>query len=152
MYHLGRHRMNPSAPKSEALRALYWRSEILRVVYWLYGEGLGDLVDTALIRRYLGVDAHESLSTYLDRLVEEGSLVRDGDWYALSERGRAEGEVELATAFTDLVHPVLGECYDECWCHMSAVEAEACAGQRAMQIPTRSAGSARDDEAGKANV
>jgi hypothetical protein len=138
--------MSSSAPKSEALRALYWRSEILRVVYWLYGEGLGDLVDPPLIQRYLGVDAHENLSTYLDHLVEEGSLVRDGDWYALSDRGRAEGEVELATAFTDLVHPVLGECNDECWCHMSPAEAEACAGHRARRLP------GRDDEPGKANV
>ncbi len=125
---------------------MYWRSEILRVVYWLYGEGLGDLVDTALIRRYLGVDAHENLSTYLDHLVEEGSLVRDGDWYALSIRGRAEGEVELATAFSDLVHSAVGECDDECWCQMSAAEAEACAGQRARSRP------ARDNEPGKANA
>lgn len=123
--------MRASAPKSQALRALYWRSEILRVVYWLYGEGLGDVVDMALIRRYLGLDAQENLSTYLNHLVEEGSLVRDGDWYALSARGRADGEVELATAFSDLVHPVLGECDEECWCHMSEAEAEACAGQRA---------------------
>ena len=95
MYHLGRHGMSSSAPKSEALRALYWRSEILRVVYWLYGEGLGDLVDAALIQQYLGVDAHAGLSTYLDHLVEEGSLVRDGDWFALSERGRAEVDAAL---------------------------------------------------------
>jgi len=138
--------MTSSAPKSEALRALYWRSEILRVVYWLYGEGLGDLVDLALIRRYLGVDAHENLSTYLDHLVEEGALVRDGDWFALSARGRAEGEVELATAFSDLIHPVLGECEDECWCHMSPVEDEACARQRT----TRPA--AQNHEPGKANA
>ncbi len=147
MYHPRRHGMSSSAPKSEALRALYWRSEILRVVYWLYGEGLGDLVDMALIRRYLDVDAHENLSTYLDHLVEEGSLVPDGDWYALSVRGRAEGEVELATAFSDLVHPVRGDCDDECWCHMSPAEADACAGQRA-----RRSRPARDNEAGKAHA
>ena len=138
--------MSSSAPKSEALRALYWRSEILRVVYWLYGEGLGDLVDMALIRRYLGVDAQENLSAYLDHLVEEGSLVRDGDWFALSALGRAAGEVELATAFSDLVHPVLGECDDQCWCRTSPSEAQACAGQRAKRLP------ARDDGAGKAKA
>lgn len=129
--------MSSSAPKSVALRALYWRSEILRVVYWLYGEGLGDLVDIALIRRYLGVDSHENLSTYLDHLVEEGSLVRDGDWYALSARGRAAGEVEMATAFSDLVIPLSGECDEECWCHTSPAEAQACADQRARRLPAR---------------
>ena len=143
--------MTPSAPKSEALRVLYWRSEILRVVYWLYGEGLGDIVDLPLIRTYLGVeelgvDAHEDLSTYLDLLVDDGALVRDGDWYALSARGMAEGEAQLATAFTDLVHPVDNGCAEDCWCQTSPVEAEACARSRARQT------AARDHEAGKARA
>ena len=122
--------MTSSAPKSEALRVLYWRSEILGVVYWLYGEGLGDIVDIELIRQYLGVDARENLAEYLDQLVTDGSLVRDGDWYALSDRAMAEGQAQLATAFTDEVHPVPSECNDECWCQTSAAEAEACARSR----------------------
>jgi hypothetical protein len=136
--------MTSSAPKSEPLRILYWRSEILRVVYWLYGEGLGDLVDIDLIRQYLGVGRSEDLSSYLNLLVADGSLVRDGEWYALSARGMAEGEAQLATAFTDLIHPVLNECNDECWCHTSAAEAEACARSRRRAAP------ASDHEAGKA--
>lgn len=141
--------MTPSAPKSEPLRILYWRSEILRVVYWLHGEGLGDLVDIDLIRTYLGVDGvgtdvHEDLSAYLDLLVSEGALVRDGDWYALSPRALADGEAQLATAFTDLIHPVVNDCDDECWCHTSPAEAEACTRSRARAL------SPRDHEAGKA--
>ena len=127
--------MTSSAPKSEQLRVLYWRSEILQVVYWLHGEGLGDVVDLDLIGTYLGLDGHENLSTYLDLLVADGSLVRDGDWYALSGRSMAAGEAELATAFTDLVHPVLSECNDECWCQTSAAEAEACARSRSVPGP-----------------
>ncbi len=143
--------MTSSAPKSEPLRILYWRSEILRVVYWLYGEGLGDLVDMDLIRTYLGVDAldvgpSDDLSNYVNLLVADGALVRDGEWYALSARGMAEGEAQLATAFTDLIHPVLNECNDECWCHTSAAEAEACARSRRRSAP------ASDHEAGKASA
>ncbi len=138
--------MTPSAPKSEPLRVLFWRSEILRVVYWLYGEGLGDLVDIDLIRQYLEADPRENLAHYVDLLVEDGTLVRDGDWYALSARSLADGEAQMATAFTDQVHPVSNECDDECWCHTSAAEAEACARSRARQRP------ARDTEAGKANA
>ncbi|MGI8806270.1 MAG: hypothetical protein ACR2KK_00165 [Acidimicrobiales bacterium] len=139
--------MTSSPPKSEQLRVLYWRSEILRVVYWLHGEGLGDIVDLGLIRTYLGAESHgmdmgDNLSDYLDRLVADGSLVRDGDWYALSARAMAEGEAELATAFTDLVHPVLSECNDECWCQTSAAEAEACARSRSIPGPDREAGKA----------
>ena len=138
--------MTSSAPKSEPLRILYWRSEILRVVYWLYGEGLGDLVDMGLIRQYLGLDLSEDLSAYVDLLVADGSLVRDGEWYALSARGLAEGEAQLATAFTDLIHPVTNECNDECWCHTSAAESEACARSRRRTVP------ASDHEAGKASA
>jgi len=139
--------MTSSAPKSAQLRVLYWRSEILRVVYWLHGEGLGDIVDIDLIRTYLGaddsgVDAGEDLSTYLDLLVVDGSLVRDGDWYALSERALADGEAQLATAFTDLVRPVLSECNDECWCHTSPAEAEACARSRTPAAPAPQPGKA----------
>ncbi len=138
--------MTSSAPKSEPLRILYWRSEILRVVYWLYGEGLGDLVDMDLIRQYLGLGPMEDLSTYVNLLVADGSLVCDGEWYALSARGLTEGEAQLATAFTDLIHPVLNECNDECWCHTSAAEAEACARSRRRVAP------ATDHEAGKAHA
>jgi len=116
------------APKSEALRALYWRSEILGVLYWLRGEQLGDLVDAPMIERFLGVDAATGI-TYLDRLVDDGYVVRDGDWYALSERGLQQGQEELATAFSDLLRPRHGACSDECWCQMSPGEAEACANQ-----------------------
>ncbi len=137
--------MTASAPKSEALRILYWRSEILGVVYWLHGEGLGDLVDIDLIRQYLEADPRENLAHYLDLLEEEGSLVRDGEWYALSARSLAEGEAELATAFTDLIHPVANECDDECWCQTSAAEAEACARARSSRPRP-----ARETEAGKA--
>ncbi len=115
-------------PKSAALQALFWRSEVLRVVYWLRGEGYGDFVDAPTIERFLGVDATDGI-TYLDRLVDDGYLVRDDDWYALSDRGLRTGEEEFATAFSDLVRPTHGECSDECWCQMSAAEAEACASQ-----------------------
>ena len=54
-------------PKSEALRALYWRSEILQVMFWLKGEGFGDQVDATLLERFLGVDSHIGVQ-YLDRL------------------------------------------------------------------------------------
>ena len=124
------------APKSEPLKALYWRSEILRLMYWLRGEGLGDTVDAPTLEHYLGVEATIGLS-YLDRLVEDGLLVRDGEWYALSEAGRVEGEEEYLTAFSDLLRPTHGACSHECWCQMSADEAEICATQRERKIQKR---------------
>jgi len=117
-------------PKSAALRALYWRSEILQVMYWLRGEGLGDVVDAALLERFLGVDADAGV-TYLEQLVREGYLDAVAGGYRLSETGLDEGRTEFAMSFADLTRPAHGECSADCWCHASIEEAEACAAERA---------------------
>lgn len=122
-------RMHP--PKSDALRAMYWRSEILQVMYWLRGEGFGDMVDAHLLERFLGVDASIGI-TFLDKLVEEGYVVRDLDWYRLSPLGLAEGAQEFALSFSELTRPTHGECSDDCWCHASAEEADACLASRGL--------------------
>jgi hypothetical protein len=121
-------------PKSESLRALYWRSEILQLMYWLRGEGLGDVVDAPLLERFLGVDAHLGLG-YLDHLVSEGYLDRVGGGYRLSEEGLAEGRTEFAIGFADLTRPAHGECSADCWCHASVEEALACAAERQPPAP-----------------
>ena len=119
-------------PKSEALRALYWRSEILQVMYWLRGEGLSDVVDAPLLERFLGVDASVGVG-YLDRLTEDGYLDRSGTGYVLSPAGLQEGRTEFALGFADLTRPAHGECSADCWCHSSAEEAAACAAERTGQ-------------------
>ncbi len=116
-------------PKSPALRALYWRSEILQVMYWLRGEGLGDVVDASLLERFLGVDAAVGVG-YLDQLVTDGYLDRAPGGYVLSESGLAEGRTEFALSFADLTRPAHGECSADCWCHNSVEEAIACAAER----------------------
>ena len=118
-----------AAPKSSALQMLYWRSEILQVMYWLRGEGFGDIVDAAMIERFLGVDSRNGVS-YLDRLVEEGYLVAEGEWYSLSDFGLKQGAREFAESFSDLTKPAHGECSDDCWCHASVDEADACMAHR----------------------
>jgi hypothetical protein len=117
------------APKSESLRALYWRSEILQVMYWLRGEGFGDQVDAALLERFLGVDASVGVQ-YLDRLVVDGYLEMGDGRYQLSELGAQEGALEFAMSFDELTRPAHGECSADCWCHNSPEEAEACAAER----------------------
>lgn len=122
-------------PKSEALRALYWRSEILQVMYWLRGEGLGEVVDPDLLERFLGVEAEVGV-TYLDRLVVDGYLdVVPGGGYVMSESGLAEGRTEFAISFAELTRPTHGECSADCWCKSSVEEAIACAAERAPRRP-----------------
>ncbi len=117
-------------PKSEALQAMFWRSEILQVMYWLRGEGFGDQVDPSLLERFLGVDAGIGVQ-YLDRLVIEGYVEQVNDRYMLSELGSREGALEFASSFSELTRPTHGECSADCWCHNSPEEAEACASERA---------------------
>jgi hypothetical protein len=116
-------------PKSEVLRALYWRSEILQVMFWLRGEGLGDEIDAPLLERFLGVDAQVGIG-HLDRLVDEGYLERTPGGYALSRTGLEEGRTEFALGFSDLTRPAHGDCSADCWCHTSVEEALACAAER----------------------
>ena len=125
-------RLHP--PKSEALRALYWRSEILQVMYWLRGEGLGEVVDPPLLERFLGVEAELGVG-YLDRLVSDGYLDRAPGGYVLSETGLTEGKTEFALSFADLTRPTHGECSADCWCQSSVEEALACAAERAEGPP-----------------
>ena len=117
-------------PKSEALRAMYWRSEILQVMYWLRGEGLGEVVDSNLLERFLGVESQLGLD-YLEKLVEDGYLEKVTSGFVLSPIGLAEGKTEFALSFADLTRPAHGECSADCWCHNSVQEAIACAAERA---------------------
>ena len=121
--------MRPAEPKSEALRALYWRDEILQVMFWLRGEGFGDNADAALIERFLGVDATIGIQ-YLDRLVEEGYLTRHAPYYRLTEQGIDQGGRIFSEEFAELMRPTHGECGPNCWCHSSAEDADACLADR----------------------
>jgi hypothetical protein len=116
----------PSEPKSPALRQLYWRDEILQVMFWIEGEGLGDEVDVRTVSRFLGVEG-DVVVRYLDRLVTEGLLeAAASDRYRLSAQGRADGGRIFAEEFSELTQPGHGECGADCWCHASPEEAEAC--------------------------
>lgn len=117
-------------PVTPALRRMYWRDEILQVMFWIEGEGLGDEVDAATVARFLGIDA-DVATTYLDRLVDDGYLHRDEQVrYRLSSAGRQEGSRIFAVEFAELTRPGHGECGADCWCHASPEEADACHDER----------------------
>jgi predicted transcriptional regulator len=101
------------APHCGALKSMFWRSEILQVMFWLWGEGLGEEVDVTVIERFLGVDSATGIQ-YLDELVSEGLIDRIGDRYRLSELGRQEGGIEFAESFEELTHGTHGECGPDC--------------------------------------
>ncbi|MFN2489499.1 MAG: hypothetical protein ABR529_07150 [Actinomycetota bacterium] len=117
-------------PKSDSLRALFWRDEILQLMFWIKGEGLGDSVDATILERFLGVGEHVGVQ-YLDRLVDEGLLTRDATGlYELTPDGQELGARVFSEEFSELTKPAHGECGPDCWCHASPEEAEACIEER----------------------
>lgn len=116
-------------PKTDALRRLYWREEILQVMFWIQGEGFGDEVSPQLLSRFLGVEADRGLH-YLERLVDDEYLTRSEGMYSLSPMGRDEGGRIFANEFAELTQPNHGECGPTCWCHQSPDEAESCQSDR----------------------
>lgn len=125
-------------PKSGGLRELYWRDEILQLVFWLDGEGFRAELDAGVLERFLGVGAQQARG-HLDRLAAEGLLSRHADGrYRLTEAGERH-RARIATNETDgLTEPGGGECGPTCWCRVSAEESEACrAGRLAGRLAAK---------------
>ena len=124
-----------SQPKSQPLRWLYWRDEILQLLFWIEGEGFGQQLEVEALERFLGLDA-EAARKHLELLEREGLLEPAEGGYRLSARGRMEGGRMFAEGFADLTQPAHGACGPECWCRSSEAEAVACeADRRAWAIP-----------------
>jgi hypothetical protein len=109
--------------KDPGLQGIYWRDEILQVMYWLKGEGLLDEVAADDLRRFLETDPGR-LEERLEQLAQEGYLEPGaGDLvrYRLTPWGIDEGR----RRFLDEFAPFLGreshvECGDPaCECHTS---------------------------------
>src|SRR5712691_2606212 len=116
-------------PKSDALRALYWRQEILQFMVWLKREGRGERANWRTLESFFGAESPIG-TPYLYRLVDEGFLAPGDGWFMLTEKGVKEGSRIVSGQFADLNRPAHGECGPDCWCHLSPDEAEACLAER----------------------
>jgi len=105
------------------LDALYWRDELLQILYWFRGEGLGDAVAPRELVTFLGAE-ETFVQQQLERLVEEGYVARqapgspDGpSRYRLTDWGGAEGGRRFADEFVGLTGQAHGECNNpDCSC------------------------------------
>jgi hypothetical protein len=108
------------AMMDDPIENLYWRDEILQVMYWFRGEGLGETVTPRELVTFLGT-TEELIQRHIDRLVDEGYAVRQEDpapaRYRLSEQGVKEGGRRFAEEFRGLTGQAHGECSDpDCAC------------------------------------
>lgn len=96
----------------DPLDDLFWRDELLQILYWFHGEGFGEAVAARELLPFL--DAGETLiSHHLERLVDEGSVSRVAGQplrYRLTEWGTQEGGRRFADEFSGLTHQAHLEC------------------------------------------
>ncbi|MFQ5707589.1 MAG: hypothetical protein ACE5HO_09090 [bacterium] len=103
---------------------IYWQDEILQILYWMRGEGLGEVVSLRHVMQFLNVQKWV-LRENIQRLVDIGYLGYAGkqadgvERVRLTKRGIEEGK----RRFLDEFEPYLGHeshlvCDDpDCDCH-----------------------------------
>ncbi len=123
--------MNPEDRHDEGLNALYWRDEILQLMYWLRGEGFAKEVAVSDLLPLL--DGEENtIAEQLENLRKLGDIefAESGQRkYRFTPTGLAEAEKRFYDEFEPhLARDAHGECAPDCECHdeasRSACEAE----------------------------
>ena len=100
------------------VNALFWRDEILQLMYWMVGEGLSEEVTVDEIIPFLNSNK-ENLSFHLDKMTREGYLQKTSrtgtsPYYNLTSFGKTEAGRRFSEAFQGLQAAGHGECGPDC--------------------------------------
>ncbi|MGI8836080.1 MAG: hypothetical protein ACR2H4_05515 [Pyrinomonadaceae bacterium] len=110
-------------PEIEDLKS---RDEILQVMYWMTGEGLGSEFSTADLQKFLPSE-QAVLSRDLELLVSSGLLESREGKFSLTEPGKAEGGRRFADEFESMIKPGHFECDEpDCDCHNADTTGDVC--------------------------
>lgn len=103
--------------EQKSIDYLHWRDEILQVMYWMAGEGLGSTPNPAQIENFVGADS-DTVTATLERMVADGYVRQEEAGYSLTDFGRHEGGRSFKDEFHELTHQAHGECSPDCeFCH-----------------------------------
>ncbi|WP_373516064.1 hypothetical protein [Persicitalea sp.] len=118
--------------ENSALGALFWREEILQVLYWMQGEGLADAVPFGRLLSLLNTTP-DNLLLHLDRNIKEGYLkIEDGtldenSLVLLTAAGKKEAGGIFRNAFEGMQKGGHGECGPDCeFCYHEGEKLEDC--------------------------
>lgn len=102
----------------DAFEYLRQRDELLQVMYWMLGEGLGAQPSIAQVESFLGSDP-VAIGGVLRRMTAEGYVKEVGHGgYELTPLGLSEGKRSFADEFAGLTNQAHGECSPDCtFCH-----------------------------------
>lgn len=110
------------------------RDEMLELLFWFEGEGLGSSATVPAMTRFL-VQPEETVRITLADVVNRGLVVEaagEPAEYLLTEIGRQEAGRRFADEFSDLLGQGHGECNDPtCDCHDNPAGAAECHAVRA---------------------
>ncbi len=98
--------------------SIFWQDEILQVMYWMRGEGFGEKITVAELKKFL-TTSDEILIANTSEL-EKKNLVDSNfsDSYELTETGVKEGGRRFADEFDGMLKQGHYECDDpDCDCH-----------------------------------
>lgn len=116
----------------DALDALFWREEILQVLYWMDGEGLANDVPVSRLLVLLNTTS-DSLLLQLRKNIDAGLLMTDSDELntdsnvRLSAAGKKEAGKIFSNAFDGMQKAGHGECGPDCeFCYDNGVKTEDC--------------------------
>ncbi len=123
---------NNNHTNKNAVDALFWREEILQVLYWMEGEGLEDTVPFSRLLSLLNTTT-DNLLFHLQKNIETGYLKSEDE--ALSESssvkltavGKKEAGGIFRNAFEGMQKGGHGECGPDCeFCYLEGEKLEDC--------------------------
>ena len=107
---------------------IYWQDEILQILFWMRGEGLGEVVTLEEINRFLTIEK-SNLNDTVESLVEMGYLElstnsKNISEVQLTEQGKKEGKIRFKEEFESFLgHEDHMSCDDpNCDCHAESFE------------------------------
>lgn len=123
---------NNNHTNSNAVDALFWREEILQVLYWMEGEGLADAVPFKRLLSLLNTTS-ENLIFHLQKNIEAGYLIAadkalgENSAVQLTPAGKKEAGGIFRNAFEGMQKAGHGECGPDCeFCYSEGVKLEDC--------------------------
>ncbi len=115
----------------DILEPIFWRDEILQIMYWLRGEGLGEVIAPRDLVAFLQLE-EETVRAHLLEMQREGYVTCPAnasagdlrDRFTLTDFGINEGKRLFAAEFAGLTAQGHGECNNpDCACHTLGPEA-----------------------------
>ena len=118
--------------KDSALNALFWKEEILQVLYWMEGEELATSVSITRLLTLLNTNS-DNLLIHLLKNEEAGWIIRntgnhnEPDTVSLTPAGKKEAGLIFRNAFEGMQKAGHGECGPDCeFCYHEGEKLEDC--------------------------